>query len=230
MMSPTPILDVFAAVMLVTAAVSGTQLAAARLPAGRRLAGWQSEVVPAGSRSRPRGSAGLDHDITHLLMGVAMAGMLAPGLATLTPGAWEAIFGALTGWFAWRAARDARVAGIRALVSGHSAVHLMQCAAMVYLFAAVTTSSGMPMTGMGAASPSLEFPALALAFASVLAACTAGDIGQLAVRRYRRALAPSAGAAVTSRIVMGVTIRDTGRRPRARGHGALPLVPRDRSG
>ena len=187
MTSPTPILDVLAAIMLVTATVSGTRLAAARRP----LAGWQSEVA---------------HDVTHLLMGVAMAGMLAASLTTLTPGAWEAIFGALTGWFAWRAARDARVAGIRALVSGHSAVHLMQCAAMVYLFAAVTTSSGMPMTGMGAASPSLEFPALALTFASVLAACTAGDIGQLAVRRYRRALAPSAGAAATSRIVMGVTM------------------------
>jgi Domain of unknown function (DUF5134) len=187
MTSPTPILDVLAAIMLVTATVSGTRLAAA----GRPPAGWQSDVA---------------HDVTHLLMGVAMAGMLAASLTTLTPGAWEAIFGALTGWFAWRAARDARVAGIRALVSGHSAVHLMQCAAMVYLFAAVTTSSGMPMTGMGAASPSLEFPALALAFASVLAACTAGDIGQLAVRRYRRALAPSAGAAATSRIVMGVTM------------------------
>jgi hypothetical protein len=82
MMSPTPILDVFAAVMLATAAVSGTRLAAA-----------------------------------HLLTGVAMAGMLAPGLATLAPGAWETIFGALTGWFAWRAARDARPTGIRSLAA-----------------------------------------------------------------------------------------------------------------
>jgi hypothetical protein len=61
------------------------------------------------------------------------------------------------------------------------------------------------MTGTGAASQSLEYPVLALAFASVLAACTAGDIGQLAVRRCRRALAPPAAAAVTSRIMMGVT-------------------------
>ena len=206
MLSPTPILDVFAALMLVTATVSGTRLAAARLPAGRPLAGWQSGVVPAGPRSRRRGSAGADHDVTHLLMGVAMAGRLAASLATLAPDAWEAIFGALTGWFAWRAARDARGAGLRALVSGHSAVHLLQCAAMVYLFAAVTTPSSMPMTGMGAAVPPLEFPALALGFASALAAWTAGEIGQLAVRRYRRALTPSAAAAVTSRIVMGATM------------------------
>jgi hypothetical protein len=204
MMSPTPILDVFVAVMLVTAAVSGTRLVAARRPAGWQLAGWQSEVVQVGPRSRPRGSAGPDHDVAHLLMGVAMAGMLAPGLTTLAPGAWETIFGVLTGWFAWRAARDAAATGIRSLAGGHSVVHLLHCAAMVYLFAAVTTSSGMPMTGTGAASPSLECPALALAFASALAGCTAREIGQLSLRRNHRSAASSA-APVASRIVMGAT-------------------------
>ena len=137
MMSPTWILDVFAALMLVIATVSGTRLAAARLPAGWQLAGRRSEVVQAGPRSWPRGPAGADHD-----------------------------------------------------VSGHGAVHLLQCAAMVYLFAAVTTSGSMPMTGAGAAPQSLESPALALAFASVLAAYTAWDIGRLPVRRDPRVVAP----------------------------------------
>jgi hypothetical protein len=36
---------------------------------------------------------------------------------------------------------------IRSLASGHSAVHLLQCGAMVYLFAAVTTSGSLPMAG-----------------------------------------------------------------------------------
>ena len=206
MMSPTWILDVFAALMMVAATVSGTRLAAARVPAGRQLAGRESEVVPAGPLSRPRGLAGADHDVTHLLMGVAMAGMLAPSLATLAPGAWEAIFGALTGWFACRSARDARATGIRSLASGHSAVHLLQCAAMVYLLAAVTTSGSLPMTGMGAAPQSIESPALALAFASVLAASAAWDIGRLSVRRDPRVVAPPAAAAAASRIVMGVTM------------------------
>jgi hypothetical protein len=205
MMSPTWILDVFAALMLVTATVSGTRLAAARRPAAWQLSGGQSEAVPAGQRSRPRGLAGADHDVTHLLMGVAMAGMLAPRLTTLAPGAWEAIFGALTGWFAWRSARDARATGIRSLTSGHSAVHLLQCAAMVYLLAAVTTSGSMAVTGMGAAPQSLESPALALAFALVLAAYTARDIGRLSVRRDRRVAAPPAATAA-GRIVMGVTM------------------------
>ena len=216
MMSPTWILDVFAALTLLTAAVSGTRLAAARVPVGWQLAGWQlagwqpagwqSEVVPAGPRSRPRGSAGADHDVAYLLMGVAMAGMLAPSLSTLAPGAWEAIFGAFTGWFAWRSGRDARATGIRSLASGHSAVHLLQCAAMVYLFAAVTTSGSLPMTGVGAAPQSLESPAVALAFASVLAASTARDIVRLSVRCDRRVVAPPAAAAAASRIVMGLTM------------------------
>jgi hypothetical protein len=206
MMSPTAVLDLFAALMLVTAAVSGTRLAAARLPASRQLAGWRSEIVPAGPRSRPRGTVGADHDVAHLLMGVAMAGMLASGLTTLAPGTWEPIFGALTGWFAWRSARDVRAAGIRSLASGHNAVHLLQCAAMVYLFAAVTTAGSSPMTGMGVAPQSLEFPAVALALASALAAYAAGDIGRLSVRRDRRAVAPPAAAAAASRIAMGVTM------------------------
>jgi hypothetical protein len=76
MMSPTWILDVFAALMLVIATVSGTRLAAARLQAGWQLADWRSEVVRAGPRSRPRASAGTNHDVTHLLMGVTMAFIL----------------------------------------------------------------------------------------------------------------------------------------------------------
>jgi hypothetical protein len=63
----------------------------------------------------------------------------------------------------------------------------------------------MPMTGTVAASQSLECPALALAFASVLAGYTAWEIGQLSLRRSRRSAASSA-APVASRIVMGVTM------------------------
>jgi hypothetical protein len=76
---------------------------------------------------------------------------------------------------------------------------------MVYLFAAVTTSSGKPLTGTGAASQSLECPALALTFASVLAGYAAWEIGQLPLRRNHRSAASSA-APVASRIVMGVTM------------------------
>jgi hypothetical protein len=51
-----------------------------------------------------------------------------------------------------------------------------------------------------------QSPALALAFASVLAASAAWDIGRLSVRRDPRVVAPPAAAAAASRIVMGVTM------------------------
>jgi len=97
MMSPAWLLDILAALMLVLAAVRATRLATARLPADRL-----SAAEPTGSRSSPRGSGGADTDIAHLLMCIAMAGMLAPSVKALPPHAWGAIFGLLTAWFAWR--------------------------------------------------------------------------------------------------------------------------------
>jgi Domain of unknown function (DUF5134) len=67
-------------------------------------------------------------------MCIAMAGMLAPCVKTLPPPAWEAIFGLLTAWFAWRLVGDTKVNSLRSLVSGHRAAHLFHCAAMVYMF------------------------------------------------------------------------------------------------
>src|SRR5271167_4437658 len=100
-MIPAWILDIFAAVMLVVAAVSATRLVAARP--------W-----PGGP-----GVALADIDIAHLLMAIAMAGMLVASLQTLPNGAWEVIFGLMTAWFAYRVLRDARVSGFRALAGGH---------------------------------------------------------------------------------------------------------------
>jgi Domain of unknown function (DUF5134) len=101
MMSPAWLLDILSALMLVVAAVSATRLVTAWFPANRL-----SVADPTGSRSSPRGSGGADTDIAHLLMGIAMAGMLAPSVKTLPPHAWEAIFGLLTAWFGWRLVGD----------------------------------------------------------------------------------------------------------------------------
>jgi Domain of unknown function (DUF5134) len=213
MMSPGWLPDILAALMMVVTAVSATRLATARLPAKRLAA-----AEPTGSRSSPRGSGGADTDIAHLLMCIAMAGMLAPSVKTLPPHAWEAIFGLLTAWFAWHLVRDTKVNGLRALVSWHRAAHPFHCAAMVYMFAALTTSDGMDMdmTGMGSGMAlSLKYPALALAFAFVLVGYSVRDLlGQLSGRRYSLGVASSAGAApardtaptVACRIAMGVTM------------------------
>ena len=159
-MTPAWILDVFAAVMLLVAAVSAARLVAARP--------WQ------------RGAVVTDTDISHLLMGIAMAGMLTPGLTTLPNGAWAAVFGVLTAWFGYRVVRDYRAHGTRAMAAGHCAPHLAHSAAMVYMFLALTApgASGGGMAGMSGTSK-LSVPTLAFVFAVTLAAYTIWDLDQL---------------------------------------------------
>jgi hypothetical protein len=156
-MIPSWILDVFAAIMLVVAAVSAARLVAARP--------WQHGGRPA---------ALADIDAAHLLMAIAMAGTLVSGLRTLPDGAWEVIFGVLTAWFAYRVARDAQVSGVRALAGGHCAPHLLHAGAMLYMFVAVSAPAAHGSGGMGAMGGgvggmgTLDLPFLALLFALAL--------------------------------------------------------------
>jgi hypothetical protein len=207
MMSPTWLLDILAALMLAVAAVSATRLATARLLVDRLCA-----AEPIGSHSSLRGSGGADTDVAHLLMGIAMAGMLVASVTTLPPYAWEAIFGLLTAWFAWRLVGDTKVNGLRSLGSAHRAAHLFHCAAMVYMSAALATD--MTCMDSGTAQ-SVKSPPLALVLAFVLVGYRVWDLlAQLSGRRYSLDVARSAGTAaggdttpaVACRIAMGVTM------------------------
>jgi hypothetical protein len=167
-MIPSWILDIFAAIMLVVAAVSAARLVAARP--------WQR-----GGRR----AALSDIDVAHLLMAIAMAGQLVPGLQTLPDGAWQVIFAVMTAWFGYRVIRDAQVSGVRALAGGHCAPHLIHAGAMLYMFAAVSAPAahgsggmggmGSGMSGMG----TLSLPFLALLFALALVGYTIWDLDQL---------------------------------------------------
>jgi len=167
-MIPSWILDIFAAIMLVVAAVSAARLVAARP--------W---------RHGAHRAALADIDLAHLLMAIAMAGMLVSSLQTLPNGAWEAIFAVMTAWFAYRVVRDAQVSGVRALAGGHCAPHLIHAAAMLYMFMAFTapaahSSGGMSgmaggMSGMG----TLQLPLLAFLFALLLIGYSIWDLDQL---------------------------------------------------
>jgi hypothetical protein len=171
-MTPTWMLDLLAAVMLVVAAVSAARLVAARP--------W-----------RP-GSFVIDVDVAHLLMGIAMAGMLAPSLTTLPNTAWEVIFGVMIAWFAFRVVSDARVNGVRSLAGGHCAPHLVHSAAMLYMFLAMTSGSMAGMAGMSGGSSamlSVSDPTLAFVFALVLIGYSVWDLDQLSGRRYSTASA-----------------------------------------
>jgi hypothetical protein len=165
MSTPAWILDIFAALMLVVAAVSAARLAVLRP--------WRLG----------RAAVVADIDVAHLLMAIAMAGMLAAGLSTLPDHAWAVVFGMLTAWFACQVTRDARREGIRALAAGHCAPHLVHAAAMLYMFLALTApaaSSASGVAGMGgSARQTLSLPFLALLFALVLIGYSVWDLDQL---------------------------------------------------
>jgi hypothetical protein len=178
-MTPAWILDIFAAIMLVVAAVSAARLVAARP--------WQ------------RGAVVTDTDISHLLMGIAMAGMLASSLSTLPNDAWAAVFGVLTIWFGYRVVRDYQANGVRALAVGHCAPHLAHSAAMVYMFLAITAPAAGGGSGMGAMGgmsgmSTLSVPTLAYLFALILLGYTIWDLDQLSSLRLGL-VAAVAGAA-----------------------------------
>lgn len=187
-MTPDWILDIFAAIMLAVAAVSAVRLAAA-MP-------WRHRVARA------------DVDIVHLLMGVAMAGMLASGLHTLPDGAWEVVFAVSTVWFGWRVIQDTRASGARALARGHCAPHLVHSAAMIYMFAALPAAGmagmgGSGIGGMSGTSAALEYPTLAFVFALVLVAYSVWDLDQLSGGHYSFAVAVAGGAPAAAPAVTG---------------------------
>ncbi|HEY6478478.1 MAG TPA: DUF5134 domain-containing protein [Streptosporangiaceae bacterium] len=150
MTSPEWLADILAAVVLVVALFSAGRLIAAR---GRRR----------------RGEA--DADGMHLLMGVAMAGMFVPRLATLPDAAWGTAFGVGAVWFAGRAWRDRRgrdrggqdrdgrdpLAGRdrdgpdepAGRWCAYPVPHLVDCVAMVYVLWAVPAAIGGGRTGPG---------------------------------------------------------------------------------
>jgi hypothetical protein len=171
-MTPAWLLDIVAALMLVVAAVSAARLLVTRP--------WR------------HGAAVIGTDVAHLLMAIAMAGMLTASLATLPATAWEVIFGLLTVWFAVRVLVDARANGVRALAGGHCAPHLVHSAAMLYMFLALTApaAGSGAMSAIGAAAGgsvsmmALRVPTLGFVFALILVGYSAWDLDQLSGRRY----------------------------------------------
>jgi Domain of unknown function (DUF5134) len=163
MSTPTWILEILAAVMIIVAEISAGQLAAAR--AWTRRGGTDAGIA-----------------VSHLLMGIAMAGILVPALSVLPSAAWEAVFAVLTFWFAWCLWRESRGRGAATVARGDYPPYLVHSAAMLYVFATLGPSgesSGMSMAGMGAMSgmaASGGMPTLALIFALLLIAFTVHDL------------------------------------------------------
>jgi Domain of unknown function (DUF5134) len=140
-----------------------------------------------------------DADALHVLMGVAMAGMLEPRLAPVPVTAWRAVFAAAAAWFAWQAIRPGRRSG-RARCA-YPAAHAVECAAMVYMLLPVGSwPSGrgpeMAMPGMSQGTTAGN-PALTLVLALFMVGYVLWAIDRLA--RLSRTPAPATARDTTTR-------------------------------
>jgi hypothetical protein len=134
MAGPGWLTGLLTAVMLTVAAYNATRLAAA-LRGGR--------------------AAELDADGVHVVMGVAMAGMLTPGLSFAPARLWQAIFAAAGAWFAWQFLRTRRGPALGPRRCPHPLPHLIECAAMVLMLAlpaAAASTGASAATGMSGMS------------------------------------------------------------------------------
>jgi Domain of unknown function (DUF5134) len=111
----------------------------------------------------------LDTDGAHVVMGVAMAGMLVSGLRTLPSAIWEVVFAAAAAWFGYRMLQARRGAQPSPWRSSHPLPHLVECAAMIFMFlilpasAAVEATSGGMTMAMTATESRFSFLTLPLA-------------------------------------------------------------------
>jgi hypothetical protein len=138
---------IFAALMLTVATYCAGRLLAARW--------WRRRTE-------------LDTDGAHIVMGVAMAGMLVSGLRTLPATMWEGVFAAGALWFGGQALRSRRGAAAGSWRCLHAAPHLVECAAMLYMFLLLPASAvTRTAVGMGAMAAS-RFSFLALPMALFL--------------------------------------------------------------
>lgn len=118
-----------------------------------------------------------DVNFAHVAMGVAMAGMLSPGLHSLPNPLWEALFAGLAVWFAGRSGRFVRKHGFGGISSdhvhriSHYLTHLVMACSMLYMYfatspvPAVASTSGM---AMGPAPGTAAYLGIPLAFVVVL--------------------------------------------------------------
>ena len=188
--------------------------------------------------SRVRGKdTELDTDGLHVLMGVAMAGMLEPQLSPVPGTIWRAVFAAAAAWFGWQAIRagTGRPGGSRC---AHPAPHAVECASMVYML--LPAGSRPPGRGTGMAMPGMNGgaaagnPALTLVLALFMLGYILWTIDRLAALSPARAAATAHGTAAGSppaALTASATTRASGTaRPGTIAHsgtpGRLALAPR----
>jgi hypothetical protein len=139
----------------------------------------------------------VDVNVSHVAMGLAMAGMLVPRLNLLPEGLWEGVFVAIALWFSFQG-----VGFVRGKVGTHDTttthglshylIHLVMAMAMLYMYFAPVPGgrSGSPgMSMVGPTGAAADFVGLPLLFVMILFASAVWQLDGLS--RYvpsRRAL------------------------------------------
>jgi hypothetical protein len=178
---PTWLFDFFAAVMLAVSVYCATRL---------------------GVVQRLHRTLHVDVNVAHVVMGVAMAGMLVPGLNPLGATAWEVIFAGLAAWFTAKSARFFARHGLRGRSSdhfhgiSHYLTHLVMSCAMLYMYLAGVSATTVHATGMVMApvAGTADFVALPLLFIAVLAVSAVAHLDSLGRFSPARVAALAAGA------------------------------------
>jgi hypothetical protein len=135
----------------------------------------------------------LDTDAGHVLMGLAMAGLLVARLRILPAATWEAVFAVGTAWFAWQLVESRRRTAAPSWQCLHPAPHLVECAAMLYMFFAATPLTARAAAGMAGLAPS-RFSVLALLMALFMVAYVVRVADRLPLRSPALAPAPAISA------------------------------------
>jgi hypothetical protein len=182
MSGPAWLTDIFAAVMITVAAYCASRLVVAHW--------WR----------RP---TDVDSDGVHVVMGVAMAGMLVAGLRFGPVGLWEAVFAAGVGWFGWRFARVRRGTPLSQWRCPQPGPHLVECGAMLYMYLAlpaVAIAAKGAAGGMGGMSATgSRFSVLALVLALFMFGYVAWVSDRLTARAPALAVAVPAVAVLAAR-------------------------------
>jgi hypothetical protein len=163
MTGPGWLAAVFAGVMLVIAACCAI-----------RLGFW---------RLRGR-TADPQADALHVLMGIAMAGMLEPRIAPVPDSVWLGVFASAAAWFGWQATR-ARSRRCTRASCAHPAPHAVECAAMLYMLLPARPAMTMPSMGGPGTSPN---PALTVVLALFMLGYVVWTADQLATLSRTRTL------------------------------------------
>ena len=136
----------------------------------------------------------LDTDAGHVLMGLAMAGLLVARLRIMPAATWEAVFAVGTAWFAWQLVKSRRRTAPASWRCLHPAPHLVECAAMLYMFFAATPLTARAAAASMAGPAPSRFSVLTLLMALFMVAYVVRVADRLPLRSPALAPAPAISA------------------------------------